>query len=329
MKRDIIKTLLQANRRDLAVVVAYEVEARAPLLKWSVALSGSRYSTGPAQLVNAGKNSGVVLQQGNKMGRLIYPGDFAKVNIEEKKAKAAQNDLIAWLKKTAPSGVLPVMIETAGQWAENFQFVAFRPILDAAEDPAALHKAYEKELVGQDIWGKYAMVHFFRPSLRLEEYPPGGKTRGVKVGIATYWDYDAHFTPALFSDLKQFAKAVKTQPYAKLVEMLRKMTKDHGAHFETSQQRGVDAPNPKKMAEMPKGGRNSADVEIDIRGKEREILLQDLRDRNNMPRAFTQGPRAFELALKHYPRWKDMSFYDITRVWNQVGVKYHSYMGMD
>jgi hypothetical protein len=332
VKHQVIATLLRAGRTDLANAAAYDVTARAPLLKWTVTIRSKRLKTGPAVLLETqlGPDRGTVtLMQGRNAAPLLYPGDFTSaVEIDSKRAGAAQRDVKKWLKGLGRD-TIQVFVEKAGQQSGSFQFVTFRPVEQKEEQDTGGVERYEKELVGQDIWGKEAFVHFYRGSLRVEQYPPGGKTRGVKTGVAVYYDFDMRMNAASVKALLGFAKAVKQKPYQKLVEMLRDMSAQHGGHFEEHQQRGVDAPNRAAEKKLPKSGKNQKDVTIGIDGRAKTVTIEDLTDQNNLPRAFTQGPRAFQLAIKTYADWKNGSMGQIMEVWRSAGVKYHYYMGMD
>lgn len=186
-------------------------------------------------------------------------------------------------------------------------------------------------LIGKTTWGKEARLHVYTDSLTLEQYPPGGKTRGVMTGVARMsWWRGAVDNNDILNLVIDLAKAVKSQPWTRLTGMLMtgyKRIKPNNTHLELefSKQKAVRAPQPVQQTYTP--FTNAKKVAVTFQRD--AVTLADLTDLNNEPRAFTQGPRAFKLALKTLGDWRELSFHEILSFWGQNKIKYHSYMGMD
>lgn len=188
------------------------------------------------------------------------------------------------------------------------------------------------KLVGNTYWGKDAKAHFFNNSVRLEQIPQG-KRRGVTTTHMTlYFPNDLRRVEGEVADkLMEFAKAVKNTPWKRLSGMLiaiHNLDKAAGGNSQINvkKQKGVHAPDP-GQAELPKPAVNQHNVWVDMTGD--AVTIRDDTDQNNLPTAFTQGPRAYKMALKIRDQWADKPFREILTIWQKNRIKYHHYMAMD
>jgi len=189
-----------------------------------------------------------------------------------------------------------------------------------------------QSLIGETLWGLDAKAHFFNNSIVLEEIPKG-KRRGITTSKMTLYVPQnlRSISGELHDQIVAFAKAVKTNPWKRLSGMLiviHNADKKAGGRTQLNltRQKGVHAPDP-EQGKLPKPANNRHKVWIDMTGD--SVTVRDDTDQNNLPTAFTQGPRAYQAALKIRSQWQDLPFSQILKVWDKAKIKYHHYMAMD
>lgn len=187
-------------------------------------------------------------------------------------------------------------------------------------------------LVGRTFWGPEARVHFFANSVQMEQIPRG-KRRGITTSKMTLCFFTHRLTtpyPAA-DQLRGLAEAVATSPWKRLAGMLIAahnaiMQADGSCELYVGRQKGVHAPDPAD-GNLPEPATNPHNTWIDMTGD--SVSLRDNTDQNNLPSAFTQGPRARQAALKVRAQWEGLRFGEILRVWREAGIRYHQYCAMD
>lgn len=189
------------------------------------------------------------------------------------------------------------------------------------------------KLVGKTFWGKAAKVHFFNSSIRMEEIPEGarrGKQTSVMVLYLNSKDWRS-LEGSAPAKIEKFVKAVKTEPFKRLAGMLVQIYNDMKAEgvrvdLDVNKQKAVHAPDSMQL-ELPEPAVNPKGVWIDMTGD--AVSLRDTTDRNNDPSAFTQGPKAYRLALKLRAKWERLGFREILQFWIANRIKFHDYLAMD
>lgn len=191
------------------------------------------------------------------------------------------------------------------------------------------------DIIGKTVFGKEAQVRCFDGLLKAEQYPPGGKTRGVLTGVAelSWWRPALKEDGRVYDEVHTIMEAAKTAPWTKITGMMMAAFKrlkptESTLNLQFKKQKAVRAPTPTpKLGTMERWFTNKHQVAVSI---ERDaVRLKDLTDKNNEPAAFTQGPKAYKKALETIGDWRDLSMHDIMDAWNKSGIKYHYYMAMD
>jgi hypothetical protein len=192
------------------------------------------------------------------------------------------------------------------------------------------------KLVGKDIWGKEGKAHYYADVVRIEQFPPGGKTRGKKTGvISVSHDRDpSREGSTVMGFLHDIAKYIHKKSWADLVKWIKfEVTERRKAgeyiSIDESQQKAVDAPNPVVELNSPKDFTNIKKVKVKFDTQGREITLGDLNDKINEPRAVTMGPRAYDKALQTLGDWQGLAYRDILVFWGKNKIKYHDWLAMD
>lgn len=187
-------------------------------------------------------------------------------------------------------------------------------------------------LVGNTFWGKEAKLHFFASNVRLEQIPQGPRRGKQSTVMVLFAPKDLRrLEGKSLALLDRLAKEVPTASFKRLSGMLiqiHNVAKDEGHRTELDirKQKAVQAPDPMQQT-LPKPAANKHNVYIDMTGD--AVSLQDNNDQNNLPSAFTQGPKAYKLALQTREDWQDLPYRAILNFWKGARIKYHSYMAMD
>jgi hypothetical protein len=204
---------------------------------------------------------------------------------------------------------------------------------DLANAVARVVTANELRHGGDDVWGKNARLHVYMSNLKLEEYPPGGKIRGQKVRVVEFsWGHVNDENILLINKmLDQLVKDIQVAPFENLSALVKMWAEKITGHPEIQvfEQRAIDAPNPVENAKAPPPQQNSRGVHIEFRPTARQVALRDTTDQNNLPAAFTKGPKAYQVALKTFGEWQDLGFTEILRLWRSLGIPFHDYLAMD
>jgi hypothetical protein len=195
-------------------------------------------------------------------------------------------------------------------------------------------------LVGTTIWGKDSTIHFWVGVARLEEYRPD-KPRGKKAKVIeiSEWDDALKRDPDFQKPLKQFLSALKSKSWKQAWPTFKQAIDKHNAGNKQEyrgeikvterDQRGIDAPAPLDELNAPKNYVNKFKVKINVDPREKAVHLEDMNDKANEPRAFTQGPTAFKTAAATFDEWKDLKYREILSWWGKNKIKYHDYLAMD
>lgn len=182
--------------------------------------------------------------------------------------------------------------------------------------------------VGETFENEHYRIHRYADSIKVMDLTNAGK-RGKKVDAVTLYDFP-RLSPVESAALGYVLWAKRNSPFSKMLEQAKEDAEILGCKIEVSAYRGVDV--------MPAGVQPIAirGEHIYVEASPLSFTVRDNDDQNNLPTCIP-AIKGGKKSIPVFYRWVKenrgsigrMTFRDVLKQMDALGIDYHSFCAMD